>query len=57
MIYIFITQYFLCVCSVSRLCLTLYDSMDCRLPGSSVRGISQARILESVAISYSKASS
>ena len=27
-------------------CLTLCDPMDCSPPGSSVRGISQARILE-----------
>ena len=26
-------------------CVTLWDPMDCSLPGSSVRGISQARIL------------
>ena len=32
--------------SVSQSCLTLRDSMDCNSPGSSVRGISQARILE-----------
>ena len=31
--------------------------MDCRLPGSSVRGISQARILEWVPISFSRGSS
>ena len=31
--------------------------MDCSLPGSSVRGISQARILEQVAISFSRGSS
>ena len=31
--------------------------MDCSLPGSSVRGISQARILEWVAISFSRGSS
>ena len=31
--------------------------MDCSLPGSSVHGISQARILEWVAISFSKGSS
>ena len=33
------------------------DSMDCSLPGSSVRGILQARILEWVAISFSRGSS
>ena len=30
---------------VAKLCLTLWDPMDCSLPGSSVHGISQARIL------------
>ena len=38
-------------------CLTLCDPMDCRLPGSSVHGIFQARILEWVAISFSRRSS
>ena len=33
--------------------LTLFDSMDCSLPGSSVHGILQARIQEWVAISFS----
>ena len=37
--------------------LTLCDSTDCGPPGFSVRGISQARILEWVAISYSRWSS
>ena len=36
---------------------TLGDSMDCSLPGSSVHKISQARIFEWVAISYSRGSS
>ena len=31
-------------------CLTLYDPIDCSLPGSSVHGILQARILEGAAI-------
>ena len=31
---------------VAQLCLTLCDPMDCSLPGSSVHGILQARILE-----------
>ena len=35
-------------------CLTLCDPMDCSLPGSSVHGIFQARILEWAAISFSK---
>ena len=34
-------------------CLTLCDLMDCSLPGSSVHGIFQARILEWVAIAFS----
>ena len=47
---------FLCVCVCMRApsCLTLCDPMDYRLPGSSTHGISQARILEWVAISYSR---
>ena len=36
---------------------TLCDSTDCNLPGSSARGIIQARILEWVAISFSRGSS
>ena len=37
-------------------CLTLCDPMDCSLPGSSVRGILQARILEWVAFPLSRGS-
>ena len=40
-----------------QLCPTLCDPMDCNLPGSSVHGILQARILEWVAISFSGGSS
>ena len=36
---------------VTQSCLTLFDPMDCSLPGSSVHGIFHARILEWVAIS------
>ena len=36
---------------------TLRDPMDCSLPGSSVHGIFQARVLEWVAISFTKGSS
>ena len=48
-----------CVCTHThaQLCLTLCDPMNCSLPVSLVCGISQARILEWVAISYSKESS
>ena len=42
-------------CLVAQLCLTLWGPMDCILPGSSVHGILQARILEWVAISFSRA--
>ena len=38
-------------------CPTLCDPMDYSLPGSSVQGILQARILEWVAISFSRVSS
>ena len=34
-----------CVCSVTQLCLILYDLMDWSLPGSSLHGILQAKIL------------
>ena len=39
---------------VAQSCLTLSDPMDCSLPGSSVHGIFQARVLEWVAIAFSK---
>ena len=37
---------------VAQSCLTLSDPMDCSLPGSSARGIFQARVLEWVAIAF-----
>ena len=46
-----------CVCLVAQSCLTLCDPMEYSPPGSSVHGISQARILEWVAISFSRGSS
>ena len=39
---------------VAQLCLTLCNPMDCSPPGSSVHGISQARILEWVAVPFSR---
>ena len=42
---------------VAKLCPTLCDPMDCSPPSFSVRGISQARLLEWVAISSSRVSS
>ena len=41
------------MCAVAQLYSTLCDPMDCILAGSAVHGIFQARILESVAISFS----
>ena len=38
---------------VAQSCLTLSDPMDCSLPGSSVHGIFQARVLEWGAIAFS----
>ena len=42
---------------VGQSCPTLCDPMDCSLPGSSSHGILQARILEWVAIPFSRGSS
>ena len=50
----------ICVCKhvlVAQSCPTLCDPMDCSTPGSSVHEIFQARILEWVAISFSRGSS
>ena len=47
----------ICCCSVAKSCSTLCNSMDHSLPGSSVHGISQVRILECIAISFSRGSS
>ena len=38
---------------VTQLCLALCDPMDWSLPGSSIHGIFQARVLEGVAIAFS----
>ena len=49
-----------CVCAralVAQLCLTFCNPLDCRLPSSSVHGILQARMLEWIAIPFSRASS
>ena len=42
---------------VAQSCPTLCNPMDCSLPGSSVGGIFQARVLEWVATSFSRGSS
>ena len=42
------------LCLVTQLCPTLSDPMDYRLPGSSIHGIFQAKVLEWVAIAFSE---
>ena len=42
---------------VAQSCPTLFDPMDCSPPDSSIHGILQARVLEWVAISFSRGSS
>ena len=52
-------SYFVCMCVCDQslqLCLTLCDSMHYSPPGSSVHRISQARILEWVAMPSSRGS-
>ena len=39
---------------VAQLCPTLSDPMDYSLPGSSIRGILEARVLEWVAFAFSE---
>ena len=39
---------------ITQLCLTPSDPMDCRLPGSSIHGIFQARVLEWGAVAFSE---
>ena len=46
-----------CCSLFTTACLPLCDPMDCSPPGSSVRGILQARILEWVVISFTRGSS
>ena len=45
------------MCLPAQSCPTLCDPLGCNLPGASVRGILQARLLEGVAISSSRGSS
>ena len=51
-----VSSFHVCVCKVSQSCPTLCDPVDCSFPGSSVHGILRARILEWVAISFSRGS-
>ena len=43
-----------CVCLIAKLCPTFCDPMNYSPPASSVHGILQARILERVAIPFSR---
>ena len=43
----------MCESEVAQSCPTLHDPMDCSLPGSSIHGIFQARVLEWGAIAFS----
>ena len=55
---VFCAKNMVCVCAKSlQSCPTLCDLMYCKLPGSSVHGIFQARILEWVAMPFSRGSS
>ena len=47
----------ICVCESISHILLFCNPMDCSLPGSSVHGVLQARILEWVAVSFSRGSS
>ena len=56
--YVMIMIRMMCVCAnLVQSCLTLCDPMDCSLPGSSVHGSFQARILGWVVMSSSRGSS
>ena len=46
-----------CCCLVAHSCPTLCNPMDCSLPVYSAHGISEARILEWIAISFARGSS
>ena len=52
----FIIRY-VCVWMHTQSCLTLCDPMDCSPPGFSVHGIFQARVLDWVAVSFSRGTS
>ena len=56
---IYITYMYICIwrSEVTQSCLTLCDPIDCSLLCSSVHGIFQGRVLEWVAISFSRGSS
>ena len=43
-------------CEHAQSCSTFCEPMDCSWPGSSIHGVFQARILEQIAISFSRGS-
>ena len=47
----------LCCCLVAQSCPTLFNHVDCSPPGSSVHGILQAKVLEWIAVPFSRRSS
>ena len=47
----------MCVCAIAHLCLSFCDPTGCSPLGLFIHGISQARVLGQVAISYSRGSS
>ena len=51
------TYFLVHACLVAQYCVTLCNPRDCSLPGSSIHGIFQARILAWVSIPYSRGSS
>ena len=55
MVDMYVLKYNTCV--HTQLCLTLCDPVDCSLPCTSIHGIFQAKILEWIAISFSRRSS
>ena len=55
--FLYILGDFTCVCMHVQLYLSLCDPMNCNPPGSSVHGTFQAKILEWIAISFSRGSS
>ena len=56
-VFLLLLGFFCRCCLVTQSCQALCDPMDCSPPGSSVHGILHARILEGVAISFSRESS
>ena len=55
--YLYVNLTMVCCAQMLQSCPTLFDPMDCSLPGSSVHGILKARVLEWVAIPFSRGSS